>query len=375
MKTILITGANGFIGKNLRLKLSLCTDYVLRSFDKDNTHQQLSDYVAEADYIFHLAGVNKPLNPDEFYTGNVDLTHTLLDLLKQHHKTIPLIVTSSIQAGNDSLYGKSKKQMEQLLEDFHHATHCPVLIFRVPNVFGKWCRPNYNSAVATFCYNIAHDLPITVSDPNALVTLIYIDDLIAHFEALLTQDVTTFSLFPSLSTTTTLTLSTLTQKIYDFALARKTLLMPDLTSHFDQALYATYISYLEPTNLSYQPPVTSDQRGWLGELIKSEGLGQFFVSTTKPGITRGNHYHHTKTEKFIVIQGDALIKLRQIGSDKVTTYAVSGDQLTIVDIPVGYTHAITNAGSSDLITLFWSNQIFAPENPDTFFEEVILCQN
>ncbi|MGL4345850.1 MAG: NAD-dependent epimerase/dehydratase family protein [Cellulosilyticaceae bacterium] len=375
MKTILITGSNGFIGKNLRLKLSLCKDYVLRYFDIDHTPDDLSCYVAEADFIFHLAGVNKPQSPDEFHTGNVDLTQTLLDLMRQHQKSIPLVVTSSIQAGNASPYGKSKKQMEELLETFSQTANCPVLIYRVPNVFGKWCRPNYNSAVATFCYNIAHDLPITVSDPNALVTLIYIDDLIAHFEGLLTKDVSAFPLFPSLSPTHTLSLAKLTQKIYDFAIARKTLLMPDLTHPFDQALYATYISYLEPSNLSYHPTVNSDQRGWLGELIKSEGLGQFFVSTTKPGITRGNHYHHTKTEKFIVIQGDALIRLRQIGSDEVISYAVGGNQLTIVDIPVGYTHSITNIGSTELITLFWSNQIFAPENPDTFFEEVILCQN
>ncbi|MGL5675397.1 MAG: NAD-dependent epimerase/dehydratase family protein [Cellulosilyticaceae bacterium] len=370
MQTILITGSSGFIGQHLVQSLSHNPELSLLLFDKGHTLKELSHYVAQADFIFHLAGVNRSALVDDFEISNVDLTRSLLSFMTFHKKSIPLIISSSIHATANTPYGKSKHQMEALVESFHLKNHCPTFIYRLPNVFGKWCRPNYNSVVATFCYNMAHGLPLSIHDPLKELTLLYIDDLINSFYDIILNPLAYRTLYITPTPTYTLTLGELAKKLDAFSHNRDSLLMPSLDTPFDQALYATYLSYIDDTLLSYHPLTHADDRGWLGELIKSDSFGQCFISYTKPGIIRGNHYHHTKTEKFIVLQGTARIKLRHIRTQDVIHYDVSGEILTIVDIPAGYTHSITNTGSDDLITLFWSSQIFDPLNPDTYFEEV-----
>ncbi len=372
MKTVLITGSNGFIGKNLVATLHTKTDYVIHTFDLENTEADLVKSIQAADFIIHLAGVNRPQNPRDFETGNVDFTSKLLSLLEKLNKNIPLIATSSIQARLTNSYGQSKKAMEELIMDWSHRTANKAFIYRLPNVFGKWCRPNYNSAIATFCYNITHNLPIEVYTPSHTLQLAYIDDVILSFLHTLSHSDELSTGYYSPKATYTLTLSEVVDKLQSFHQARKTLLLPTLNTSFDKALYATYLSYLEANNFSYDLLMHKDSRGWLSEFIKSDSCGQIFISKTKPGITRGNHWHHTKTEKFLVIQGSGLICLRQLGSQKVISYNVSGDKLRVIDIPPGYTHSIENIGKDELVTLFWASEVFDKENSDTFFEEVLL---
>lgn len=371
MKNVLVTGADGFIGKNLCAALEQRKDIKILPYDKGNSAQELAEFAACADFVFHLAGVNRPQNVEEFDEGNWGFTMHLLELLAKSNRNIPIAVTSSIQAALDNPYGVSKKKAEEALWEWSRRSGAPVYIYRLPNVFGKWCRPNYNSVVATFCYNIARGLPIQINNPDAELTLVYIDDVVAELisamEGNLHKDDSGFCYVPR---TFKMTLQRLADTIYSFAASRKTLVVPNFENDLERFLYATYISYLPEDDFGYELEMKHDHRGWLAEFIKSKQFGQIFVSRTRPGVTRGNHWHHTKAEKFLVIAGEAIIKFRKIGSSEVIEYRVSGDKLKVVDIPVGYTHSITNIGNTDVITLFWANEIFAPDRPDTYSLEV-----
>ena len=362
-KKILITGAKGFIGKNLTLHLRQAGYTQLYLYDVDSTLDELDKYCADCDFVFHLAGVNRPTDPADFYKGNTDFSALLLDTLKKHDNHAPIVVSSSTQAALDNDYGKSKKRGEDL---FLENTDNKAFIYRLYGVFGKWRRPNYNTVVATFMHNVIRDLPVYIRDESRSLTLCYIDDVLAAFTACLEESENLQTGFYSIDTLHTTTLGELYKMICSFNESRKTLVMPPLKTLFSQRLYGTFLSYLEINGFSYPLEKKEDQRGFLAEFIKSREMGQIFISTTHPGITRGNHWHHTKVEKFFVISGQAEIALRHMDTDEMVVYKVRGDEPTVVDIPVGYTHKITNTGDTDMVCLFWSSRIFDPENPDTY---------
>lgn len=369
---ILVTGAKGFVGKNLITELRNQGHADIYECDVDTTPEQLNDYTRQCEFVYHLAGVNRPLEEAEFMAGNFGFTGTLLGLLKKHGNKSPILLTSSIQAEQDNPYGQSKKAGEDLLFRYGREEGVRVLVYRLPGLFGKWCRPNYNSVVATFCHNIARDLPIQVNDPNANLRICYIDDVVSEFIAgLQEKEIRQSDGFCRVETVHEVKLEVMADKLHAFRANRHTLIMPSLLEDFDRALYATWLSYLPQDQFSYALDMKHDSRGWLTELIKSESFGQIFISKTKPGITRGNHWHHTKAEKFVVIQGEAVIKFRKVETDEqVLEYHVGGDKIQVVDIPVGYTHSIKNTGDIELITLFWVDEMFDPEKPDTFYLEV-----
>lgn len=391
MKKILVTGSNGFVGKNTVVALKETKKYEVLTIDRENTEDELKEAALSADFIVHLAGVNRPQNTEEFYKGNGGLTENIVKFLKENNKNTPMLITSSTHALLDNDYGKSKKQSEEALIKYSDECDAKVYIFRLPNLFGKWCRPNYNSAVATFCHNIAHDLDVWVNDPAIELSLVYVDDVVASImDSIEDENIIKLSnLNEEVAVTTTgassiqidkyyyevttvykRTLGNIVDSLKMFRNMRKSLLIPDLSDGFNKALYSTYLTYLEEDDFSYYLKKNEDNRGWLAELVKSEQFGQMFVSKTHPGITRGNHWHHTKTEKFIVIQGKAAIRFRKIDKDKVIEYIVDGEKPQVLDIPPGYTHSIENIGQNEVITLFWSNEMFNPEKPDTYFLEV-----
>ena len=369
MKKILVTGANGFIGLNLISHLKVNGDYQIFAFDIDDTDDVLEHFVCGSDFIFHLAGVNRPKNHDEFRIGNTDLTEKIISILESNKLLTPVLLTSSIQSELDNPYGKSKKAAEDILLKYH-AHGGLIFIYRLSNVFGKWCRPNYNSVVATFCYNIANGKDISISDRNHCIEFIYIDDIISEFLFVLENGKTGQDKFYTIDPVYNVTLGEIADTLYDFQEIPTTLCIPDFSNEFVKKLHATYLSYLPEDQFAYKLKMHVDNRGDLFELIKSKQFGQIFISTTKPGITRGEHYHHTKNEKFCVIRGEAEIKFRHILNDKIITYYVSGAKPEVVDIPPGYTHSISNVGDDDVITLFWVNEIFNPEKTDTYFERV-----
>ena len=368
-KKILITGARGFVGKNLTATLLQRGYTNLYLFDREDCLETLDKYCADCDFVFHLAGVNRPQNTSEFYEGNTDFSAKLLETLKKHNNSCGVIVSSSIQALLDNDYGKSKKMGEDL---FLNNGLNPAYIVRLYGVFGKWSKPNYNTVVATFCYNVAHGLPLQINDPGYELTLCYIDDVIAKFVDIFENEADYTAGFFEIDTLHKITLGRLAATIESFGKNRETLVMPSLNGLLEQRLYGTYLSYLENNDFSYPLKKNEDNRGWLAEFIKSESFGQIFISTTKPGITRGDHWHHTKVEKFFVIKGKAIISFRHMITNEIIRYEVCGDNPTVVDIPVGYTHNITNTGDEEMICLFWSNQIFDPQNPDTYYTKVDL---
>lgn len=371
MKNILITGSKGFIGKNLIAYLNEQKKYNIFQFDTDNNYDELENYIKECDFVFHLAGVNRPKNVSEFYEGNCGFTEKLIELLQQYSRSIPILVTSSIQVELDNDYGKSKLKAEDAIINYSKDNNVPVRIYRLPNVFGKWCRPNYNSAIATFCYNISHDLDVYISDESKKLKLVYIDDVIQEFvEELENENLSSDNYYSSINKTYEKSLSEIVDAIRSFRNIRNTSIIPDMNDDFIKVLHTTYLSYLEEDNFAYSLEKKEDNRGWLAELVKSHQFGQMFVSKTNPGIARGNHYHHTKVEKFIVIQGTGLIRFRKVDCDKVIQYTVNGTNPEVVDIPPGYTHSIENIGKDELITLFWANEIFNNDKPDTFYCEV-----
>ena len=380
---ILITGARGFIGKNLIATLNnirtgkdqsfgVTEDITIYEYDIDSNPALLDAYCCDCDFVFHLAGVNRPENQSEFMEGNFGFASTLLYLLKKHANNCPIMISSSIQAKLDNPYGQSKKAGEDLMFSYGKETGAPVYVYRFPNVFGKWCRPNYNSTVATFCHNIARDLPIKVNDPTTVMELVYIDDvlseLIGAMNGSASMDADGFCQVP---VTYTITLGEIVDLIHSFKNSRKERSIPDMTEGgFVKKLYATYLSYLPSDQFSYPLEMNVDERGSFTEIFRTTDRGQFSVNISKPGTTKGQHWHHTKNEKFVVVSGKGLIQFRRVDSDEVIDYHVSGEKIEVVDIPTGYTHSIINEGETDMVTFMWCNECFNPKHPDTYFLKV-----
>ena len=375
---ILVTGASGFIGKNLCAnlltdapsKLGIQVDNVFR-YDLDLNQDKFDEFCRKADFVFHLAGVNRPVDNKDFMPGNFGFTSLLLDTLKKYNNTCPVMISSSIQAALENPYGLSKKAGEDLMFKYSQETGARVLVYRFPNVFGKWCRPNYNSAVATFCNNIAKGLPITVNDPERVMNLVYIDDIVDEmFRALLGEENRTSDGFCAVPVTHEVKLGKIAELIESFKRTRDEISIPDTSDEFTKKLYATYLSHLDTDDFSYPLEMHCDDRGSFTEIIRTAGAGQFSVNISKPGITKGNHWHNTKNEKFVVVSGKGVIRFRKPDSDEVIEYFVSSEKIEVVDIPTGYTHSITNLGDTDMVTFMWCNECFDPEKPDTFFLEV-----
>jgi UDP-2-acetamido-2,6-beta-L-arabino-hexul-4-ose reductase len=371
---VVVTGAKGFVGRNLTAELMNRKEYEVLPFDLGDSDEALEDALACADFVFHLAGVNRPTDEADFDRGNRGFTEHVLELLEKHGREVPVVITSSIQAALENPYGLSKKGAEEAAFAWAARTGGKALVYRLPNLFGKWCRPNYNSVVATFCHNIARGLPIDIRDPAARLELVYIDDLLKELLRALAgrahKGADGFCFVPE---THSVLLGKLAEILRAFRLSRETLVLPDFSSPLVRALYATYVSYLPENEFAYKPEMKRDARGFLSELIKRPGFGQIFVSRTKPGITRGNHWHHTKVEKFIVVEGEAVVRFRKVDSDEVREvreYPVSGSEISVVDIPAGYTHSIVNVGETDLVTLFWADEVFDLNHPDTYYLEV-----
>ncbi len=380
---ILITGAKGFVGQNLVEALknvrdgkdktrNIDSDITIFEYDIDTEASLLDTYTKECDFVFHLAGVNRPKDEKEFMEGNFGFTSQLLDSLKKNENKSPVLITSSIQAALDNPYGKSKKAGEDLIFTYGEENGVKTLVYRLPNVFGKWSRPNYNSAVATFCHNIAHDLPITINDRNHMMTLVYIDDVVDELINALGDRETRDGNYCKVPVEHKITLGEIVDLLYSFKESRINLSVPDMTEgSFSKKLYSTYLSYLDPNDFSYKLKMNTDARGSFTEIIRTVDRGQMSVNISKPGITKGQHWHNTKNEKFVVVKGHGLIQLRRIGSDEIVNYEVSGDEITVVDMIPGYTHNIINlSDTEDLVTLMWCNECFNPNKPDTYFEEV-----
>lgn len=370
MKTVLITGSNGFIGKNLVAELQTRQCYNLLTYDRENTHEELESFLKQADFIVHLAGINRPKDEKEFAEGNKGLTESIIELLKKHDKKTPILLSSSIQADRDNAYGISKLGSEIAVKQWMQDTGVPSYIYRLPNAFGKWCRPNYNSAVATFCHNIAHDLPIQVNDPSVVIQLVYIDDIVTEFIAAIEGQANVQGEYCFVEPVHPLELGKIVELLYSFKESRRNLSVADMSDPITKKLYSTYLSYLPQDAFNYSLKMNRDERGSFTEILRTADRGQFSVNISKPGITKGNHWHHTKNEKFVVVSGEGLIQFRKIGTDEIIEYHVSGDQIEVVDIPTGYTHNIINKGDTDLVTFMWCNECFDPQKPDTYFEEV-----
>ena len=391
---VLITGANGFVGRNLTQRLyalrdgrdrtrpALRIDEVLL-YARETAPETLAAYCRSADFVVHLAGVNRPQDPEEFTTGNTDLTRTLLAQLRQSGNRCPVLLASSIQASltgryAGSPYGHSKRAAEALLRAYSEQTGAQGLIYRFPNLFGKWCRPNYNSVVATFCHNIARDMPITVSDPAAELELVYIDDLVDELlDAMEGHPHRADAGYYRVPVSHPVTLGEIVRLLRSFHDQPQTLLLPQIPDgSFAKKLYSTYLSYLPPEKVAFPLKMNVDARGSFTELLKTDACGQVSVNITKPGVTKGQHWHNSKWEFFIVVAGRGLIRERRIGSDVVIEFAVSGERIEAVHMLPGYTHDIINlSDTEDLVTVMWANERFDPEHPDTYFEEVQPWEN
>ena len=382
---ILVTGAKGFVGQNLCAQLRNIAEgkakwYDLQGegleifkYDIDSTPEELDTYCKECDFVFNLAGVNRPQDPKEFMEGNFGFASILLDTLKKYKNNCPVMISSSIQAELDNPYGESKRAGEQLMFDYSAETGAKVLVYRFPNLFGKWCRPNYNSAVATFCNNIANGLPIQVNDPNVLLSLCYIDDVVDELIAAAAGKEHCDGKFCFVPTVHKVRLGEIVELLEKFKAMTQTLAVPAITNAFEKALYSTYISYLPAEKFIYPVKMNVDARGSYTELIRSAHHGQFAVNISKPGITKGEHWHNTKIEKFVVVHGHGLIQQRRHGSDEVIEHEVSGDNIQVVETIPGYAHNIVNLSETDeLVTFIWCNENFDPNHPDTYFEKVII---
>lgn len=371
---ILVTGSNGFIGKNLCIELKN-KGFVVFPYDLNKSEEDLANYLLDADYIIHLAGVNRPLSVNEFYDGNTNFTKKLVDLISKSKRKIPIIFSSSVQAEFDNDYGKSKKMAEDFLFTFMEKTCNPVTIYRLTNVFGKWCKPNYNSVVATFCHSIANNLPIEIRDENYEVKLVYVDDVVKEFIKRLNEPQTGRNrVLEEVYPMEVISLGSLAKKINEFKLTRDTFYTPKIESDFDHKLYATFLSYYSIDDFAYDLKMNVDARGSFTEVLKTVNDGQVSVNISKPGITKGNHYHHTKNEKFIVVSGECEIKFRKIGTKEIFTYKVNESKIQVVDIPPGYTHSIKNVGEDDSVTIMWASEVFDKDNPDTYHEEVEIYE-
>ena len=365
---IVVTGADGFFGKNLRLRLAELGHTDVVGITRNTPPKALHSALAEADFVFHLGGVNRPQDPADFATGNAGLTQTVCTALTAAKSLAPLLLASSTQAAHDNPYGRSKRAAEDAVRGYGAATGAPVHIFRLPNVFGKWCKPNYNSAVATFCHNIARGLPIQVNDPAAPVTLVYVDVVSERFVQLMdgadaAVDGAGFATVAPQHTTTVGELARLVQVFKD---SRGTLMTERVGTGLVRALYATYVSYLPVESFTYTVPQHGDPRGVFAEMLKTPDCGQFSYFTARPGITRGGHYHHSKTEKFLVIKGQARFKFRHMQTGQAHELVTTGEKAEIVETVPGWTHDITNIGKGEMIVMLWANEVFDRARPDTF---------
>jgi len=364
---ILVTGANGFVGKNV-ISILKTADHTILPFDSHNSDDELKAMANDCDFVIHLAGVNRPQNPEEFHTGNAELTQQLVDHLQKAGNKCPVVLSSSIQATADNDYGRSKKQAEDCL--LQHAEHnnSNVYIYRFKNLYGKWSRPNYNSVVATWCYNIARDLEVRVDNPDAQLELCYIDDVVASIMNILDGKAKTG--FYEVETTDVITLSELRDTLVSFKNTRDTNRYPDQTTRLHKNLYATYLSYLPHDRFSYLLTTHVDERGSFAEFLKSTIDGQVSINVSKPGVTKGQHWHSTKNEKFLVVKGTGVIRFRDLFSEEIIEYPVTGDKLEVVDVPTGYVHSLVNLGTDDMVTIIWANELFNRDKPDTNREEV-----
>ena len=367
---VLVTGSSGFIGQNLIARLRECKDNIIFPYDLNSTAEELDLFTKECDFVFHLAGVNRPKEEKEFLEGNFGFTSVLLNKLKEHNNLCPIMISSSIQAAINNPYGISKKAGEDLLFEYGKETGAKVIVYRFENVFGKWCRPNYNSAVATFSYNIANDLPITINDPNVEMRLIYIDDLVNELLNALHGKETMSGRFAKVEPVYKVKLGYIAELLHSFKESRSNLSVPQLVDPFVKKLYSNYLSYLPQNGFIYDLQMNIDNRGSFTEFLKTNDRGQVSINISKPGINKGNHWHHTKTEKFLVVSGKGVIRFRKVGTSEVIEYFVSGEKLQVLDVPPGYTHNIENLGNQDMVTVMWVNEIFDKDKPDTIFEEV-----
>ena len=365
---VLVTGANGFLGKNLQVHLRE-KEIETVSFTREMFEEQLPECLEGVDFVFHLAGVNRPKDPAEFAAGNKELTEQLCDAIRASGRQIPVIYTSSIQAEADNPYGASKKAAEQALIALERDAGSPVYIYRLPNVFGKWSRPNYNSAVATFCYNIANDLEIRISDPAATIRLVYVDDVIADFLKLFSERPTGV-MRPEIATGYTISVGNLAEQIRAFKGSRESMGTEAVGAGLTRALYSTYLSFLRPEQFSYSLPLHEDPRGRFVEMLKTRDSGQFSFFTAHPGITRGGHYHHSKNEKFLVIQGKARFGFRHIVTEEIYELFTDDTKPEVVETMPGWAHDITNIGSNEMIVMLWANEIFDEQHPDTISHKV-----
>lgn len=369
---ILITGSNGFVGKNLKAYLSQTKKHEILCFDVYTKEEKLDEFLSECDFIFHFAAVNRPQNTDDFMTVNRDFTQEIISKLENIKNNCPIVATSSIQAELENEYGISKREMENALFEHNKKTGAPTYIYRLPNLFGKWCKPNYNSVVATFCDRLARDKTITVDDNEKILQLLHIDDICKAFLRVVENkpeiDKKGFCELPPIHE---ITLGKLAEKLEVFSKNRENLTLPIFKTKFDEQLYSTFVSYLPINELSYSLDMKSDERGAFFECIKSPEFGQISISVTNPGYIRGGHWHHTKTEKFCVIKGKAALRFKKLGEDKITEYILSDENIRMIDIPSGYLHWIENIGDDEMILLIWANEIFNDKKPDTYTEEVL----
>lgn len=368
---ILVTGAKGFIGRNLIAHLEqLGQEITILPYDIDTPQELFTDYTACCDFVYHLAGVNRPLDTKDYMKDNADFTQVLLSTLEQQGNKAPVLVTSSIQAALNNPYGKSKKAMEKLVLAGNRDGERQIYLYRLPNVFGKWCRPNYNSVVATFCHQIARGLPVVVNDRDTIMQLVYIDDVVKEFIGALAGTVTRENGFCTIKHIYTEKLGRIADLLEQFSGNQENLQLPKMSDPFTKKLYSTYLSYLPKDQFSYPLTMHTDARGSFTEFFRTSDSGQVSVNVAKPGVIKGNHWHHTKTEKFLIVSGEGVIRLRKIDEEEMVEYHLDSEHLKSIDIPPGYIHQIENTGEIDLVTLIWCNECFDSDNPDTYSEEV-----
>ena len=367
---ILITGSNGFVGKNLVETLKTKNDIELYLYDTDNTYEDLENFCKDCEFVVNLAGVNRTTDNTQFVKGNLSVIEQIVDLLVKNNNKCPILYSSSIQALLDNDYGKSKKMGEDFVFNYSKENNVPVYVYRFPNLFGKWSKPNYNTVIATFCYNVARDIEIQVNDRAKELTLAYIDDVVNEIYNAILGKANVVNGFGEIPVVHTKTLGEIADLIIKFKQTRDNLNVINTADAFEKKLYSTYLSFLPEQEFAYSVKSNVDNRGSFTELIRTENAGQFSVNVAKPGITKGNHWHNTKNEKFIVVKGKAEICFRQPFSDEVIKYVVSGDEIKVVDIPCGYTHNIKNIGEDDMVFVIWCNECFDKDNPDTYFLEV-----
>lgn len=367
---ILITGAKGFIGKNLVSELREQGYTDLMEVDHHIDLSLLEEYCRKADFVYHLAGINRPKDSSDFMEGNYGFTNTLVNLLNDSNNNCPIVYSSSIQAESDNPYGKSKRAGEKLLLEYSKASNARVFVYRLPNVFGKWCKPNYNSVVATFCHNIARGMPIHIDNPEAIMKLVYIDDVIDELIRAIKGSEKREGKFCKIPKIYNITLDEIATMIYSFKNSRDNLTVPNMSNSLIKKLYSTYLSYLPKESFRYELEMKADNRGSFTEFLKTAQQGQVSVNISKPGVVKGNHWHRTKNEKFLVVYGTGMIRFRKIYEEEIIEYYVSGDKLEVVDIPIGYTHNIENIGNIDMVTMIWVNECYNPKNPDTYYLKV-----